>query len=91
MVKEQTLDCIIREAIPDDAEAVIDLLNRTATQTGFMTQGEEGLGITVEEEAEELDKIYHSDNNTILLAVVDGQVICIASIHGSSKPKIRHI
>ncbi|GAA0476237.1 GNAT family N-acetyltransferase [Alkalibacterium sp. s-m-22] len=91
MVKEQTLDCTIREAIPDDAEAVIDLLNRTATQTGFMTQGEEGLGITVEEEAEELDKIYHSDNNTILLAVVDGQVIGIASIHASSKPKIRHI
>ncbi|MCC5896163.1 MAG: GNAT family N-acetyltransferase [Alkalibacterium sp.] len=85
------MDCTIREAIPSDAEAVIDLLNRTATQTGFMTQGEEGVGLTVEEEAKELDKIYSSENNSVILAIVDKQVIGIASIHSSSKPKIRHI
>lgn len=91
MTKTEPIDCIIREAVPADAEAVIHLLNETATQTGFMTQGEEGLGISVEEEAKELDKLYSSDNNCVLLAVVDEQVIGIASIHGSSKPKIRHI
>lgn len=91
MTKSEPIDCIIREAIPDDAEAVINLLNETAFQTGFMTQGEEGVGLTVEEEARELDKLYSSDNNCVLLAIVDGRVIGIASIHGSSKPKIRHI
>lgn len=91
MTTHEEIDCMIREAIPSDAEAVIDLLNRTATQTGFMTQGEEGVGLSVEEEAKELDKIYSSENNSVLLAIVDKQVIGIASIHGSSKPKIKHI
>lgn len=91
MTKTESMDCVIREAIPSDAEAVVNLLNETATQTGFMTQGEEGLGISVEEEAEELDKLYASDNNCVLVAVVDEEIIGIASIHGSSKPKIRHI
>lgn len=91
MTTHEEIDCTIREAIPSDAEAVIKLLDKTATQTGFMTQGEEGVGISVEEEERELDKIYSSENNSVLIAIVDKEVIGIASIHGSSKPKIKHI
>lgn len=91
MTKTESMDCVIREAIPSDAEAIINLLNKTATQTGFLIQGEEGLGISAEEEAEELDKLYASDNNCVLVALIDEKVIGIATIFGSSKPKIRHI
>lgn len=91
MTINEEMDCIIREAVPSDAEGVINLINRTATQTGFMTQGDEGFSLSVEEEAKELDKIYASENNSVIVAVVNGQIIGIASISGSSKPKIRHI
>lgn len=91
MTTREEMDCTIREAIPADARGVIELLNKTATQTGFMTQGEEGLNITVEEEAHELDSIYSSENNSVIVALVEGKIIGIASISASSKPKIEHI
>lgn len=87
----ESIDCIIREAIPKDAEQVLKLLNRTATQTGFMTQGSEGVGVSVDEEMKQLDKIYSSENNCVFVAVVDEEIIGIASIHASDKPKIEHI
>lgn len=87
----EAIDCIIREAIPNDAEQILELLNETATQTGFMTQGPEGVGISVEEEAKQLASIYDSLNNSVFVAVVEEKVIGIASIHGSDKPKIQHI
>ncbi|SFC54369.1 Protein N-acetyltransferase, RimJ/RimL family [Alkalibacterium subtropicum] len=87
----EAIDCIVREAIPGDAEQVLKLLNETATQTGFMTQGPEGVGISVEEEAKQLASIYNSLNNSVFVALVDDKVIGIASIHGSDKPKIEHI
>lgn len=87
----EAIDCIIREAIPNDAEQILDLLNETATQTGYMTQGPEGVGISVEEEAKQLAEIYDSLNNSIFVAIVDDRIIGIASIHGSDKPKIEHI
>lgn len=87
----EALDCTIREAIPDDAAEVLRLLNETATQTGFMTQGSEGVGITTEEEEKQLADIYESSNNCVFVATSDGKVIGIASIHASDKPKIRHI
>lgn len=87
----EAIDCIIREAIPSDAAQILDLLNKTARQTGYMTQGPEGVGISVAEEAKQLSSIYTSLNNSIFVAVVEEQVIGLASIHGSDKPKIEHI
>lgn len=87
----EAIDCVIREAIPTDAEQVLKLLNETATQTGYMTQGSEGVGVSVEEEEKQLDSIYSSLNNCVFVALVEEQVIGIASIHASDKPKIEHI
>jgi len=87
----ETIDCIIREAIPTDAEQILSFLDKTATQTGFMTQGGEGVGVSVEEEEKQLDTIYSSLTNCVFIARVNEEVIGIASIHASDKPKIEHI
>lgn len=89
-MKEQ-LDVVIREAIPDDAESILNHLSNTALETGFMTMGEEGPGISIEEEQEQLAKLYESNNNVLLVALVNEEVIGTASIHGSQSPKLSHI
>ncbi|API88720.1 GNAT family N-acetyltransferase [Marinilactibacillus sp. 15R] len=81
----------IREAIPADAEALLDCLERTAVQTGFMTMGEEGAGLTIEEESRHIAQIFDSPNNCLIVALLDGKIIGMASIHASDKPKINHI
>ncbi|MBM6614628.1 GNAT family N-acetyltransferase [Desemzia sp. RIT804] len=88
---EEQVDVVIREAVPQDAEGILKHTSATAIETGFMTMGEEGPGITVEEEEEQLAKLYESDNNVLLVALIDGQIIGTASIHGSSSPKLQHI
>lgn len=88
---EEKVDVVIREAIPDDAEGILNHLNNTALETGFMTMGKEGPGITVEEEQEQLAKLYESNNNILLVALANDEVIGTASIHGSQSPKLSHI
>ncbi|MDZ7834780.1 MAG: GNAT family protein [Alkalibacterium sp.] len=71
---------------------VLRLLNETATQTGFMTQGSEGVGITTEEEEKQLADIYESSNNCVFVATCRAiRSSGSLSIHASDKPKIRHI
>lgn len=81
----------IREAIPTDAEALLDCLERTAVQTGFMTMGEEGSGLTVEEESQHIANIYDSPNNCLIVALIEDKIIGMATINASNKPKIQHI
>ncbi|GEK90519.1 GNAT family N-acetyltransferase [Alkalibacterium kapii] len=87
----EAIDCIIREAIPSDAEAIIDLLNETATQTGYLTQGADDLSLSLKDQEKQLDLIYDSSNNVVFVASVQNEIIGIASISASLKPKIKHI
>lgn len=87
----ETFDVVIREAVPEDAEGILTHLAKTATETGFMTMGEEGPEISVEAEKEQLAKLYDSVNNVLFVALVDKQVIATASVHGGSSPKVQHI
>lgn len=86
-----SFDVVIREAVPDDAEVLIDFLKRTSSQTDFLTQGEEGIGVTVEEEHHHLASIYESENNSVILALADDRMIGIATVSASNKPKVKHI
>ncbi|MDN6293726.1 MAG: GNAT family N-acetyltransferase [Alkalibacterium gilvum] len=87
----EAVDCILREAIPSDAEAILELLNETAIQTDFMILGPEGIHLSVEEEMKQLDLIYDSLNNVVFVASVNDKIIGVASINASTEPKVAHI
>lgn len=87
----EAVDIIIREAIPDDAKQVLSFLNKVATQTEFITQSMDSNLISVEEEEKQLDAIYVSDNNCVVLALADERIIGMATVQGSAIPKVKHI
>lgn len=87
----EKIDVVIREAVPDDAAGILNHIEATAAETGFMTMDEEGLGITVAEEKEHLARLYESKNSTLYVALINQQVVGTASIHGASSPKLQHI
>lgn len=89
--ESHSFDVVIREAVPNDAESVIDFMNQMSSQTDFLTQGEEGIGVTVEDESHHLASIYESENNSVIVALADDRMIGIATVSASSKPKVKHI
>lgn len=84
-------DIQIREAIPQDAENVLNHLKRIAVETGFMTMGVEGPSKTIEAEQKEIKTILESDTTVLLVALDKEKVIGIAEIHGNASPKLKHI
>lgn len=87
----EAMEVVVREAIPDDAAEVLKHLEKTATETGFMTLGAEGTGISVAEEKEQLARLYASKNNVLYVALMGEEVIATASIKSDSSPKLQHI
>ncbi|WP_407371152.1 GNAT family N-acetyltransferase [Carnobacterium sp.] len=81
----------IREAIPSDAQNVLNHLQRIASETGFMTMGAEGPNKSIEEEYKEIEAILESNRTVLLVALDKEEVIGIAEIHGNDKPKLNHI
>lgn len=84
-------DLIIREAVPTDAKMLLAVLKRIGSESEFLTMDENGVDISIEDEAVALDAIYDSPNNTIMVALVDGEIVGTASISGDSHYRIFHI
>lgn len=73
---------IIREGVPEDAEALLEFLNIVGAETDNMTFGSEGFPFTAEQEREYLIHMHEDEHSVALLAVVDGEIIGDASISG---------
>ncbi|MCH4176606.1 MAG: GNAT family N-acetyltransferase [Streptococcaceae bacterium] len=84
-------DLIIREAIPDDAAMLLNVLKQIGGESEFLTMDEKGVDISVEDEALALAAIYESPNNTLMLALVDDKIVGTASIYGDSHYRVFHI
>lgn len=81
----------IREAIPSDAENLLNHLQKIAVETGFMTMGAEGPGKTIEAKQKEIKTILESEVTVLLVALEEEEIIGIAEVHGNESPKLKHI
>lgn len=84
-------ELMIREAIPDDAKELLNVLKQIGGESEFLTMDENGIDISVEAEQIELARIYESENNTLLLAIVDGKIAGTISVHADFHFRVAHI
>ncbi|MBS7576801.1 MULTISPECIES: GNAT family N-acetyltransferase [unclassified Enterococcus] len=84
-------DLIIREAIPTDAKQLLAVLKRIGGESEFLTMDENGVDISEADEALALAAIYESPNNTLMVALVDDEIVGTVSISGDSHYRIFHI
>jgi RimJ/RimL family protein N-acetyltransferase len=91
MVEKQEVEVIVREAIPDDAAQLLDVLRQIRSESDFLTADETDDVLTVEEEKGHLARIFDSPNNTLLLALINDEIIGTFSIHADSHKRIAHI
>lgn len=71
----------IEKATPADAAGIVAYLKRIGGETDNLTFGQEGLPVTVEEEAEYLARLEGSRDDVMLLAKENGKIVGDASLH----------
>lgn len=74
------MDIIVEKALQTDAEAMIEYLKQIGAETDNNTFGKEGLPLTIEEEAECIQKAENSCDSIMLVAKANGRIIGDASL-----------
>lgn len=67
-------ELVLREAIPTDAEKLIDFLKRASKESTFI-EHESLQNVTVDDERISLDEIYNSPNDELILAILGDDII----------------
>ena len=75
----------------EDAEALIEYTKKVGKETDFLSFGEEGLELTIQQEELYIQSVLESDNQMMLLAKLGQEIIAVASIGGNSKEKFQHV
>lgn len=85
------IEIVIREAIFEDALAVQKAMSEIAEETDFLTFTKSDMSLPKELMASQLEQISLSDNNLLLLALANEDIIGIASVRGESYPSVAHV
>lgn len=81
---------IIREAEPEDAEALLAYLNQIGGESDNLLFGENEFTMSVEQEKEFLDSFKNADKSIMLLGIWDGEIAACASLQNLQKKRIAH-
>ena len=81
---------LIREALPNDAEVVLEYMKKVNEETKNLTREPDEFKMTVEQEEQFLLRNKESEDNCMLLLFKDAELICTAGIHGSSLRRLKH-
>lgn len=78
-------ECVLRNAVKEDGQAVLDNFILTHSQTDFLLSYPDEIKFTLEEEADYMQKKADSENEVEIIAVVDGKVVGSAGIESIGK------
>lgn len=84
----QTLN--IRESKKEDASIILDYIRKVGAETDNLTFGEGGFEISEDEEAGFIEAISTSDNQLMICAFVEGELVGQLVFRGGSRPRIQH-
>lgn len=90
-MKKEKIEITLEDAQPKDAKALLDFYKIVGGETPFLSFGPEGLGLNQEQEQRYLKSIAETDNNRILIAKLEGEIIGVASIGAEQNPAISHV
>ena len=84
-------NCVLRPTHPDDAEAMIEYMKKTAGETPYLLRYPDEVSFTLEGEREILGRLLDDPGCAMMVAIVDGRVAGNCSVSGiGGKRKIRH-
>lgn len=81
---------ILRSPSKKDAKAMIDYLNIIGGESDFITFGKNEFSMSIESEQDYIEKINNMENSKNILAIVNDEIIGIASITSVQKERMKH-
>lgn len=84
------MEVIIRKAQATDAQAIIDYCNQVAGESDNLSFGTGEFGINYEQEVNYLEDLQKSINCSMLVALVDQEIVGLASINGERRNRVIH-
>jgi len=81
---------LIREAVVNDARAVLDYVQSVSGESDFLSFGPGEFELTEPEEEEFIRKCLASDDQLYILASIDDAIVATLIFSGGRRPRVRH-
>ena len=80
----------IREATPEDADALLEYVEGISGESDFVSFGPGEFELTEAEEAEFLRLYRDADNQLYLVGLIDDEIVSALTFSGGRRPRLRH-
>jgi len=81
---------VIRKAEKQDAAAILACVNKTGTETDFLTFGAEGFPGTIADEEKFINKCQTTGNMLFIVAEAEGQIAGMLAFEGQNRLRLQH-
>jgi RimJ/RimL family protein N-acetyltransferase len=81
---------MIREAVPDDARALLDYIAAVGGESDFLTFGAGEFELTEEQEKEVLKRFNDADNELYIIGLIDDDIVSALSFSAGRRARVRH-
>jgi RimJ/RimL family protein N-acetyltransferase len=82
---------VLRNAIPSDAQAIVDYIHIAAGETDNLSFGADDVPINLENEIEYLTSVQNSLSSAHFVAIYEGEVIASSNINAKARPRMAHV
>lgn len=90
IVLQNNKKCLIRDAVGDDAQEVLNVFLQTHEQTDYLSSYKDETTFDADFEKKFLTDIENSEKEIYICAVVDGHIVGTASVFSIGPNKVRH-
>lgn len=80
----------IEEANPKDAQQILEYLKQVGSESDNLTIDKDGVSLTLEQETAFLENNLKSITNKSFAAKIEGKIVGLGGIMGSSRDRIKH-
>ena len=83
--------CAFRESREDDAQQILNYLNKISSETDFITYSKGEMNCTIEEELKFIKEHLECNNKLHIVAEINGNIVGMSDFTGGKQNRIQHI
>lgn len=80
----------IRQAVKEDAQAIIDYCNVVGGESDHLLFGENEFGMTLKQEEQFIEGLANSKTAGLFIALIDGEIVSVANLSTPARQRAAH-
>lgn len=90
-MKNRDFEVVYREPEKRDSKAIVDFYNVVGGETTYLSFEKDEYPMNYAEQERDIESVKESPNSTMLIALVNGEIVGIGTINSTHKVKGRHV